>query len=195
MGAFPVLETPRLRLRELTLDDASFYRRHFSDPDIVELSAFEAPRDLDAAKAELLEYCSDLRRENRGIRWGIVHKAIGALIDRARSARIGYDLAQEHRRKGIMTEALREMLRYGFVEMGLNRIEVHADPRNVGSLAVVERLGFVREGVLRQTTFFRGSYLDDVCLSLFRREWEGVAEIRSSRPARRVPRKRKKEDS
>ena len=203
VASFPTLETAHLRLRELILEDAPFYLRHFSDPDIVDLTAFEAPRDLAAAEAELLEYCINLREQGRGIRWGMVLKATGELIGtcgyhawdrRSRSCRIGYDLAREHRRKGIMTEALREMIRYGFEGMGLNRIQVHVDPRNVASLALVATLGFVREGVLRESTFFRGAYLDDVCLSLLRRERER-AGLPPTRPVSRHSRRKKKEDS
>jgi len=178
--AFPVLETERLFLQELTLDDAPFYLTHFSDPDIVELTGFDAPKDLEAAKGELLEYCIDLFRGGRGIRWGIALKSTGGLIgtcgyymweQAARKARIGYDLARDHRRKGIMSEALRAMIDHGFAAMELNRIEVLIDPRNEASLRLVEKLGFTREGLLRESTFFRGRFLDDVCCSLLRREW------------------------
>jgi len=178
--AFPILETERILLRELTLDDAPFYLRHFSDLDIVEHSAFEAPRDLEAAKGELLEYCIDLFQGGRGIRWGIVLKSTGGLIGTcgyymwdhaAQKARIGYDLAPEHRRKGIMSEALREMIDHGFGAMELNRIEVLIDPRNVASLRLVEKLGFTQEGLSRESTFFRGRFLDDACYALLRREW------------------------
>ena len=200
MAGFPTFDTARLQLRELTLDDAPFYLRHFLDPDIVDLTAFEAPKDLTPAKAQLLQYCINLCHEGRGIRWGIVLKATGELVGtcgyhawdrRSRSCRIGYDLAREHRRKGIMTEALREMIRYGFEGMGLNRIEVHIDPRDVGSLALVSALGFVQEGVLRESTFFRGAYLDDVCLALLRREW-ARAGLQPSRPVNRRSGKREK---
>src|SRR5512136_1698887 len=53
---FPELGTRRLVLREITLDDAEFWKRNFSDPDVVQLTAYEPPRDLEAAKTEILQF-------------------------------------------------------------------------------------------------------------------------------------------
>jgi len=69
-GEFPELETKRLVLRRMALADAEFYLRHFSDPDIVELTAFDAPENIDKARQELLEFCIKPFEENKGIRWG-----------------------------------------------------------------------------------------------------------------------------
>ena len=182
-GEFPRLETERLVLRRMTLDDAEFYLRHFSDPDIVELTAFEGPRDIEAARAELLAYCIENFDRNTGIRWGISLKPDPALIGTCGfhqwvkaggyHARIGYDLAAAHRRKGIMTEALAAMIAYGFSEMRLHRIEALVDPRNVGSVRTLEKLGFRRDGVLREDMFFRGRFVDDAVYSLLEHEWRG----------------------
>lgn len=67
---FPELETRRLVLRRLMLADAEFYLRHFSDPDIVELTAFDAPENIERATQELIEFCVKPFEENKGIRWG-----------------------------------------------------------------------------------------------------------------------------
>ncbi len=180
-GKFPQLETRRLILRELTLDDADFRFRHFSDPEIVELTAFDAPQGIEGAREELLTYAIRIFQDNKGIRWGIVPKGEDRLVgtlgyhrwinEGGYHARMGYDLAASHRRKGIMTEAMTAALDYGFGAMGLNRVEVLTDPRNEASKALVRRLGFRQEGVLREDTFFHGRFLDDVCFSLLAREW------------------------
>ena len=74
-----------------------------------------------------------------------------------------------------MTEALAAILDYGFDVMGLNRVQVLAMPGNARSLRLAERLGFVREGVLREHGHDEsGSLVDDVVLSLLCREWEGA---------------------
>ncbi len=179
--AFPQLVTPRLMLREITLDDAEFWVRNFSDPDVVELTAWEPPRDLEGAKAEIMEFCIRPFRESTGIRWGITLQGRPDLIgtlgyhqwvrEGAQRARMGYDLLREHRRRGIMTEAMRAAVAYGFTAMGLHRIEVLVDPVNTASLRLVERLGFHREGILRENTYFRGRFIDDVVFSLLRQEW------------------------
>lgn len=183
---FPVLDTKRLLLREITLDDAEFWMRNFSDPDVVELTAYEPPRDLEAAKSEILQFCIRPFRESTGIRWGIALRGNPDLMgtlgyhqwvrEGAHRARMGYDLLREHRRKGIMTEAVRAALGYGFTTMGLHRVEALTDPANAASLRLVERLGFHRDGTLRENTFFRGRFIDDVVFSLLRQEWAAAAQ-------------------
>lgn len=182
-GVFPRLVTPRLLLREMTLDDAEFYLHHFSDPTVVELTAFEAPRNLVAAREELVEYCIRLFPEGKGIRWGIELRDRPGLIGTCGyhawsqenfRARIGYDLASDQRRKGLMTEALEGMISCGFERLGLHRIEALTDPRNAASIALLRRLGFLEEGVLRENTHFRGRFIDDVCFALLRPEWEAI---------------------
>ncbi len=182
--SFPVLTTGRLVLREITADDAAFWIRNFSDPDVVEFTAYEPPADLDAAKLEIEQYCSRVFEEDTGIRWGIALVGRGDLIgtlgyygwehEHDRRARMGYDLLADFRRRGIMTEAMETVLAYGFKTMTLNRVEVLVDPRNVPSLRLVERLGFQRDAYLRQSTRFRDRYQDDVVFSLLASEWRAT---------------------
>jgi ribosomal-protein-alanine N-acetyltransferase len=179
-GEFPLLESPRLVMRQLTMDDAEFYLRNFSDPTTVELTTFEAPKDLGAAKAELKMYCIDLFANSTGIRWGIVLKGSGELVGTCgfhkwvkehNRAEIGYDMLPEFRERGIMKEALTHMIDYVFGTVRLNRLEALIDPRNTASIRLVESLGFSRDGLLRENTLFRGRYIDDLVYSLLAREW------------------------
>ena len=179
-GEFPQLETDRLILREMTLDDVEFYFRHFNNYKVVEGCCFPGPKTVEAANEELELYCIKPFKENRGIRWGIVRKSGDELIGTcgyydwnkaARRAEIGYDLDPAYWREGIMTEALRAVLQYGFERMELNRIQAIIDSRNTRSLKIVYTLGFKKEGVLRQRSYFNGQYRDDVCFSLLKREW------------------------
>jgi ribosomal-protein-alanine N-acetyltransferase len=179
-GEFPQLETDRLTLREMTLDDVEFYFRHFNKDEVVEGCCFPGPKNLEAAREELELYCIKPFKENRGIRWGIIRKGGNELIGTcgyydwnktARWAEIGYDLEPEYWGQGIMTEALRATLKHGFEEMGLNRIQAIIDSKNTRSLRLIQRLGFKQEGVLRQRSYFNGQFKDDVCFSLLRKEW------------------------
>lgn len=179
-GEFPTLDSPRLTLRQLTMDDDEFYLRNFSDPTTIELTTFEAPKDIEAARAELREYCIDIFTSNTGIRWGIVlkneHLLVGTCgfykwVKQHHRAEIGYDLLPEYRRRGIMTEALTAMINYLFGTLGLNRLEALVDPRNMASIRLIEGLGFVTEGILRENTYFRNRYLDDMLFSLLAKDW------------------------
>ena len=177
---FPQLETDRLILREMMLDDVEFYFRHFNNNKIVEGSCHPGPESFEAAKEELERYCKTPFKENRGIRWGIVRKGSKELIGTcgyydwdktARRAEIGYDLDPACWGQGIMTEALRTMLVYGFEKMELNRIQAIIDSKNTRSIKLVQRLGFKKEGVLRQNSYFNGQFRDDVIFSLMKKEW------------------------
>lgn len=182
--SFPGLTTERLVLREITADDAPFWLRNFSAPGVAEMTAYEPPADLEAAKAEIERFCARPFREGVGLRWGIAVKGSDALVgslgyhdwvrEGDRRARIGYDLLEEQRGKGIMTEAMRIVLAYGFKTMTLNRVEALVDPRNAPSIRLLERLGFQRDAYLRQATWFRSGFVDDVVFSLLSREWRAA---------------------
>lgn len=183
-STFPTLTTERVVLREITAEDAVFWLRNFSDSDVVELTAYEPPPNLEAAKAEIERDCTRLFREESGIRWGIVLKSSRELIgtvgyqnwlrDPDHRAQLTFDLLREHRRKGIMTEAMRVVLAHGFTTMGLNRVEALVDPRNTASIRLLEGLGFHRDAHLRQSTRFRDRFFDDVVFSLLAREWRAT---------------------
>jgi len=180
-GQFPVLETQRLILREIILDDANWYLDHFRIAEIVEGTAFPGPQDLDAARKELERYILNPFKQKTGFRWGITEKGTNKLIGSCGfynwirggvdSAEIGYDLNPEFWGKGIMTEALEVIITFGFERMGLNRIQALIPSNNARSKKLVGRLGFKKQGVLRERSLFQGKYIDDVCFSLLRREW------------------------
>ena len=70
-----------------------------------------------------------------------------------------------------MTEALSSVLASGYEVMELNRVEALVDPRNEASLRLLLKLGFTREGVLREYEYEKGAFIDLVMMSLLRREW------------------------
>ncbi|ARP85236.1 GNAT family N-acetyltransferase [Bordetella genomosp. 9] len=76
------------------------------------------------------------------------------------SAYLGYYGMVEFRRKGLMTQALREAIRFAFVDLGLHRLEANIQPANAASLALVKRLGFQKEGFSPQYLFIEGAWRD-----------------------------------
>ncbi len=178
---FPELVTERLVLRQITLEDAPWYLRHFNTREIVEGQDHPGPRNLKEARAELKLYFQDNFRRRTGIRWGIKLKGDDKLIGSAGfykwtkpegyQAEMGYDLDPSFWSKGIMTEALAAIIQYGFDRMGLHRIEVLISHHNKRSQKLIRRLGFKREGVLRDHYFVEGRFSDDVIFSLLKKEW------------------------
>jgi len=92
-----------------------------------------------------------------------------------RRAEIGYVLNQEKsKRQGYMSEALPEVIRYGFEVMQLNRIEALLSPKNIPSLKLIERNKFIREGLLREHYIKNNTVEDSLIFSILRREYSGT---------------------
>ena len=91
-----------------------------------------------------------------------------------RNVAIGYWLAREWEGHGLITAAARELTRYCFDELGLERVEIRAAVENGRSRAVAERLGFTFEGTLRRMQLVNGRWLDQVVYSMLREEAAGL---------------------
>ncbi len=89
-----------------------------------------------------------------------------------RRGEVGYALHPAHWGRGYMTEALRALLAFGFEDLDLIRLEADVDPRNGDSSGCIERLGFQREGLLREHWIVGGEVCDSVMYGLLRREWK-----------------------
>ena len=173
--SFPRLETERLVLRKIVPKDAAALYAIFGDDEVTryyDLATMTDPADADTMVRRMVARY----RHGQAIRWGIVRKQDSAFMGtcgfhfQAASfkAEIGYDLAQSYWRQGYMSEALRAMLAYGFERLQLNRIEALVMPGNEASAVLLQRLGFVEEGLLREFAFFKGQYYDLRLFSLLR---------------------------
>lgn len=176
---FPTLETPRLTLRRLDVDDALALFEVYGDP--------EAMRYYDMPIATRVAETHEILRRNRiryeqgrVARWGIVLREAGRLIgtigfvgiySQKHAAAIGYDLARQWWNQGYMTEAVGCVVDFGFDEIGFNRIEAMVMPGNTGSMRVLRKNGFVEEGVLRDYLYFRDDFQTVHMFSQLAREW------------------------
>ena len=73
--------------------------------------------------------------------------------------------------KGIMTQACKRLIQYGFEKMNLHRMEINVVPENLKSLAIPKKLGFYHEGTIRESLFFNNKFYDGEKYSLLKREW------------------------
>jgi ribosomal-protein-serine acetyltransferase len=85
---------------------------------------------------------------------------------------IGYWLGEEFQGNGLVTKSCKEVIKHGFSDLDLNRIEIKCATGNLKSQAIPERLGFTKEGILRQAELVNGQFHDLNLYSLLKEEWE-----------------------
>jgi ribosomal-protein-alanine N-acetyltransferase len=162
------LETERLLLRPISRDDTAFAAQHFTDPEVNRFMLDDEPTTTAAEAAEIVAFYVDTPGDSYN-RWVLVRKQGGEPIGtcgfhrwnrRHRKAEIGYDLGPAWWGQGYMREAVEAALRHGFGAMGLHRIEALVAPTNVRSSHLLLRLGFAREGLLRDSFFSGGRFHD-----------------------------------
>lgn len=170
---FPNLETERLTLRRVDKNDASPILELRSDVETMKY----IPRPLLKSTEDALEHIAmiDAKIENsEGINWAITLKNDSKLIGiigfyRIKPehfrAEIGYMLLPDFSGKGIISEAINEVVNYGFNEMHLHSVEGIIDPNNLASAKVLQKNGFVKEAHLKENEFYEGRFLDNVIYS------------------------------
>ena len=177
--SMPTLETPRLRLRKLSMRDAQDIFDYSQDPQVARYVLWEAQTSLSEARS-YIRFMLRKYRLGEPASWGIEWKETGRIIgtigfmwiqrDNA-AAEVGYSLSRAYWNRGIMTEALREILRYGFRSMNLNRIEAQHETENPASGAVMRKCGMQREGTLRQRLLNKGRFVDVELYAILRRDF------------------------
>ncbi len=164
----PELDTKRLLLRRMTMADAQDIFAYSRDPEVSRHVLWDAHRSIHDSRA-YLRYIQRQYRNNEPSSWGIELKETGHLVgtigfmwwnQENRSAEVGYSLSRVQWNRGLMTEALREVIRFGFEEMDLHRIEAQHEVSNPASGRVMEKVGMRREGVLRGRLYNKGRFVD-----------------------------------
>ena len=176
-GDPPVLETDRLLLRKTSLSDAEDLFEYASDPEVARHTTWQAHESIEDTKG-FLDSVMDQYRNRQVAPWGVIHKEDKRLIGTCgfvywdlhnSRAEIAYALSRKYWGKGYMTEAVREVIAFGFGTMELNRIEARCKIENIASARVMEKVGMKFEGVLRQHMFAKGTYHDLKVYSILRK--------------------------
>ena len=175
----PTLHTARLRLRPFGDEDAddlfalhsnAYVLRYWDGPPWTERTRsrqFIADCRQMAAVATGARLAADRVSDGAFIGWCGLHR----WNPDYRSASLGYCYGEAAWGHGYATEAAGALLRWAFDTLELNRVQAEADTRNVASARVLEKLGFVREGTLREDCIVNGEVSDSWVYGLIRREW------------------------
>lgn len=180
VSEFPVIETERLILRQVTNEDASNLLKYLSNKDVIKHIGLEPFNSIDDALDEISWYQSILEKKT-GIRWGIALKDKGEVIgscgflnlaSKHYRSEIGIELSKEYWGKGIASEAFEAVIGYGFEQMNLQRIEALIEPLNLPSQRLAERQGFIREGLLRSYEYTVGKFDDLFIYSFLKQDYK-----------------------
>jgi len=161
------------RLKELRREDAPLLHR-FRLENRAFLRPWEPLRDdgyytLEAATQTIEAQEAD-READRGYAFGIFagdelvgYANLNAVVRGVfQNAYLGYAVGAAANGRGYATDAVREVARVGFAELGLHRIQAAAIPRNTASIRVLEKAGFRREGLAERYLLIAGTWEDHV---------------------------------
>lgn len=166
------IETERLILRPLTLDDApAMFTNWVTDQEVARYVTWDIHTSLEETRELLSLWVKQYDQPDVYI-WGMVIKETGELIgtfaftgvsDRDQVAELGYAIGKNWWNHGYTTEAGLAILSFGFDQLGLNRIQAVHDVRNPASGRVMEKLGMTYEGTIRQARLVKGHFVS-ICL-------------------------------
>jgi len=184
-GDFPLLDTPRLTLREIVAADAPALLAIHGDPVVMRWFGNDPIVDLAGAHRIVDNFAALRTLPSPGLRWAIASKSdpAGMLAGTCgffrwnrgwRTCMLGYELGPQAQGRGLMREALRAILPWAFGTLGIERVEAQVHPDNAASLATLAALGFVREGHQRAAAAWGGRRHDMVMLGLLREEFRAA---------------------
>lgn len=177
----PVLETENYQLRGMAIEDAPSLFAFMSDTDTMRYITPHPVQTLEEMKHTIQENLEGFKKQSQ-IPWVVINKSTGVIIGMFRfhklhmwhkKAEMGVVICKEFQKRGVMTEILKVILPYGFHVIGLNRVVGDIFAENRGSQRLLEKYGFHKDGVLRQTDFDGTRYHDTVVYSMLKSEFKG----------------------
>ncbi len=177
---FKNLETERLLLRRLAETDVAEILELRSNPETMKF----IPRPIAKTKEEALAHfkmIDDKIENNEGINWAITLKGNPKLIGiighyriqpENHRCEIGYMILPQYNGQGIVTEAIKVVLEYGFTDLQMHSIEAVIDPENKASERVLQKNGFVKEAHIIENELWDGKFWDTVIYSILKRNFK-----------------------
>lgn len=165
-----------MQLRGYTPEDMTSVFNTLSKEEIMKVLGHRTEAEyLSEAQKQKAGYASYNRRF---VLFLLIERDAGKIIGRCglhnwneqhKRAEIGYVMHEEaYKRKGLMTEAVEAIIAFGFSQLGLNRIEAIVGEQNTASLAIINRFGFTKEGLLQQHVITEGGFENSLMFALLR---------------------------
>lgn len=175
---FPTLHTPVIDLVEINQSHLRDIFELFSDGRVTRFYNVITLQKVTEAQ-KYIDWFQSRFAEKAGIRWGIClkgeEKIIGTIgfnnFTKNHRANLGYDLQSGYWNKGYITEAIKAVIQFGFDILDINRIEAEVMQGNTASEKVLLKLGFAKEGILRQWMLWNDQHYDMTMFSLLKEEF------------------------
>lgn len=177
---FKNLETERLLLRRVSKNDLNEIIELRGNPETMKF----IPRPLVKTEEDALNHfkmIDEKIEKNEGINWAITVKENPKLIGiighyriqpENHRCEIGYMILPQYNGQGIVTEAIKAVLEYGFEDMNMHSIEAVIDPDNIASERVLQKNGFVKEAHILENEYYDGKFWDTVIYSILKRNFK-----------------------
>lgn len=179
------LDTERLLLRKMGIDDASELLAYAKDPDVAKYASWEPHKGIADARGYLATVV-DAYRRGHPAPWAMISKENGKFIGTCgytswnfqnHRADIGFTLAKEYWAQGYVAEAVQRFVSLGFRSMELNRIESSCWLEDDATGRLLEDLGFQYEGILRGYILVKEQYCDIKMYAMLRSDWEKRRDV------------------
>jgi ribosomal-protein-alanine N-acetyltransferase len=171
------LRTSRLHLRDFATGDVARIHAIESDPVAVRYQSYP-PRTMDECRTyiarDIAQRASDRTRFDLAVTLSdqlVGRVGLDIKVPDCRVGELWFILERSHWGQGLMPEAARALVTFGFSQHSLHRIFLECDPRNVGAIRLAEKLGMKREGDLRQHSFIKGEWCDSTFFGLLASEF------------------------
>jgi ribosomal-protein-alanine N-acetyltransferase len=195
-----ILTTERLALHPLAVDDVERLWPHVSNPELPRFMTWDAHTSRDTTR-DFLTYMVEERASREGYGFtirlhddtfvgviglhGVTRQRLAWRMD---CAELGYWCAPPMQNKGYVSEAVRETLRFAFLDLGLHRVTVGCITDNAPSLRVIEKHGFRSIGISREHMFRFGRWWDHASFEMLESEWRTANSGRARHPSSSAPR-------
>ena len=174
------IETERLVIREYTMADLDKEHENNLNPELFKYMPFEPPTTTENTRQRIERM---IQKQNQSPRTdysvAVTLKGNMKLIGGCRlnkvsdiQGHIGYKLAKDYWGKGYATESAKALTHYGFNVLNLHRVYASVHPENAASIRVLEKVGMILEGRLREDMKYHGVYRDSLIYSILEQEWK-----------------------
>jgi RimJ/RimL family protein N-acetyltransferase len=174
------LETPRLYIRPLVLDDLADFYDYRSKPEVAQYQGFDVFSWEEAKRFIEENSTKSYGTAGEWVQYAIESKLSGRLLgdcaiqlypNDVRIAQVGLSIHPQEQQKGYAKEALSGILDFLFANLGIHRVVETVDVENTASIRLLESLGFRREGHFVENIFFKGKWGSEYQYALLKQEW------------------------